>query len=120
MRPQRSVKRRSRQSRADWQAQALYERIPRLPFMGVQPAVWFTGFSPDGLTLVSLDGNHVLTLWSVASRKLLKTYQFDQSLRSIHGSEDFSQWVALEGEQLVYVVLDTRERNMILGREYTS
>ena len=56
----------------------------------------------------------------MASRKLLKTYQFDQSLRSIHGSEDFSQWVALEGEQLVYVVLDTRERNMILGREYTS
>jgi len=98
----------------DWQAQNLYERIPRLPFAGVQPAVWFTGFSPDGLTLVSLDGNRVLTLWSVASRKPLKTHQFDPSLRALHGSEDFTQWVGMVGEQVFQVDLDTREKNIIL------
>ena len=102
----------------DWQAQNLYERIPRLPFAGVQQAVSFTGFSPDGLTLVSLDGNRVLTIWSVASRKPLKTYQFDPSLRALHGSEEFSRWVALEGEHLVYVDIDTREKSTILGRQY--
>lgn len=103
----------------DTQAEALYEKIPRVPFPGPKQVVIRTGFSTDGNTVFTLGRGFQLTTWNWVSREPLKSFQFDSSLRTILGNPDLSQWCGMEGERLVHLNLNTKTKNIILGRKFT-